>query len=141
VKYEYNCLLCGKTFEKLLPIKDRDNVSCCGQKSERTVVNEFQTDDDLMYQFDASYFGDKPVNIHSRRQYKNLLKQHGYVDATAKECLSVKPKNDTKQKSKKKAEKVMRQMMKENLNQHLKPCFEKHLVKKEVHNGRPSKQS
>lgn len=46
----------------------------------------FHTNKDLSYQFTTDMFGGKPVDIHSRRQFRTLLKQHGLADASIKEA-------------------------------------------------------
>lgn len=41
--YEYHCQGCGKDFDKLVPYRNRDLISCpdCGSKVDREVVYPF----------------------------------------------------------------------------------------------------
>ena len=122
--YEYECPECHKKFELFLSVDQRDSVNCCGVKCIRFISN-FHTNDDLMYQFNADYFGNRPVNIYSRSQYKGLLKQHGLADCTIKDCLSVKKKKDSdyKPERKKLAEKISKRLHQEGLAKHVRPAM------------------
>ena len=46
----------------------------------------FNTDKDKQYEFTTDMFDGKPVDIHGKRHFKSLLKQHGLADASIKEC-------------------------------------------------------
>lgn len=97
-RYDFECNVCGKVFEVVQGMNTEHTAFHCDTKARR-IFSLFQTNRDLMYQFTTTAFG-KPVLIHSRRQYKQLLKKNGAVDATIKECLSVKRKDNSKQKIK-----------------------------------------
>jgi len=73
--YKYNGdVVCKECFSK----KPNKNCSLFYDKS-------FNTIKDLAYNFTTDVFGN-PIVIHSKRQYKKLLKQHGMADASIKEC-------------------------------------------------------
>lgn len=52
------------------------------------------TTGDMMYNRDMGFFSGGPKHIYSRKQYKRLLKKEGLVDATIKDCKSIKPKTE-----------------------------------------------
>lgn len=79
----------------MVAVEDRDQVMCCCVLAERVVVNEFLTDPDLAYQFNTQVFGKQPKWIYSRAQYKRLLKENKMVDASPKECMQIKPHDNT----------------------------------------------
>ena len=87
--YPYKCNVCGEYIEIIQHMSDEHKLFHCDTKAQRiyTVPN---VNKDLMYNFTASYLGDKPIDIHSRRQYKELLKKNGLVNATPLECLQEK---------------------------------------------------
>lgn len=77
-------------------------------RQERDMYAKPHHTGDQMYKFTTTAFG-KPVVVHSRGQYKRLLKQHGCADATISECLSVKPKNvkaEIKERARKEAKRL-----------------------------------
>jgi hypothetical protein len=45
----------------------------------------FNTDKDLRYNFVTDMFDGKPVQINSKRQFRQLIKQYGLMDASIKE--------------------------------------------------------
>ena len=102
MRYSFECQVCGRQFDELQGMNDEHIAFHCGRRAKRVWLS-FYTDKDLMYQFDTTIFGPgqkgEAVNIHSRRQYKGLLKQHGLADATVRDCLSVKPKSDAEHKT------------------------------------------
>lgn len=82
--YSYFCSICEQQFDVVQGINDKHEFTHCGHKAQR--LWGAQVNKDLMYQFTTDVFG-KPVEIHSKHQYKSLLKQHGLADATAKEMF------------------------------------------------------
>ena len=97
--YLFKCLVCNNDFQ-VVQSMDREHIAFhCDTKAQR-VYTVFNTNKDSMYKFTCTAFG-KPVEIHSRTQYKKLLKANNAPDATVRECLSVKPKDNTKEKIKK----------------------------------------
>ena len=60
---------------------------CFHKKPSRISLGEFNTNKDLSYNFTTEMFNGKPVEIHSKRQFKNLLKKHNIADASPKECF------------------------------------------------------
>lgn len=132
--YEYECTVCGRRFEKVNSVKDRYNAFCCGQKALKLITDRIYCPDDLIYQFDANFFGNKPVNIYSRKQYKSLLKKHNLADATVKECLSVKPKEDNCYKSERRkiAKNLAEKMYQSQVNHAVKSWMKDFFVKKEI---------
>ncbi|MDI6732333.1 MAG: hypothetical protein QME16_00170 [Planctomycetota bacterium] len=71
-QYKYNDdILCKECFNKK-SVKSRG-------------IGLFHTDKDLSYNFTTELFG-KPITIHSKGQFKSLLKHHNLADASIKEC-------------------------------------------------------
>lgn len=56
----------------------------CGVRSVKLLARNVYTDKDLAYNFVTNKFG-KPVSVHSKAQYKSLLKANGLMDASPKE--------------------------------------------------------
>lgn len=107
--YEFKCKKCGVPFEVVQKMNIEEHIAFhCDTKAQR-IFSVFQTNADLMYQFTCSAFG-KPVEINSRRQYKKLLKKNGAADATISECLSVKRKDNSKDKVKKLSKDVRKEI-------------------------------
>lgn len=102
--YPFRCIICNIEFEVVQSMNTPHKAFHCGVEAQR-IFTVPQTNKDLMYQFDTTIFGKRPVNIYSRRQYKRLLKENGLVDSTPRECLTVKPKNDGKERARKLAKK------------------------------------
>lgn len=109
--YQYQCPICNTVFDIVQGMNDAHRAVHCGVDARRVWL-PFQTDKDLMYQFDTTIFGNKPVNIYSRRQYKRLLKENGLVDETPRNCLTVKPpsEKDRRVKTKQFAEKMIKKV-------------------------------
>jgi len=121
--YEYECEVCGKEFEEVKSYKERENVFCCGTKAQKLICRNVHTDDDQMWNFVAGYIGNKPINIHSKQQHKRLLKKHGLVDETTRNCLTIKPKkeSDHKYKRQRMIKNIQEQVHQDGLSRHFKP--------------------
>lgn len=61
-------------------------VGCFSSKPSKGINGNFNTHKDLAYSFTTEMFNGKPVEIHSKGQFKKLLKAHGVADASIKEC-------------------------------------------------------
>lgn len=96
--YVFECVICGKKFEVSQNMNDAHIACHCGRCARRVWL-PFETDKDLMYQFDTTIFGKNPVNIYSRRQYKRLLKENNLADSTPRESLQVKRTSERDHKS------------------------------------------
>lgn len=81
--YEFRCIICDKHFESIQRMNDEHKAFHCGIEASRVWTSP-RTDKDLSYNFVTENFG-KPIQINSRGQYKNLIKQHGFMDASPKE--------------------------------------------------------
>ena len=138
--YEYHCRICGADFELSKPVNLRDDVYHCGIQAKRKVIYLFNTTPDLMYNFKSEIFGEKSVEIHSRRQYKGLLKQHNLADASIKECRQQAKSNrksivaTEKTKRKKHAKEVAKIMYKDGVIKHF-PSFVNKFAKKKDKDG------
>ena len=75
--YPFVCKTCGKE-EELFYHMNEEKVppKCCGKDSAR--VYDYQVPKDLRYQ--GQYLFEKPVEIHSKRQWKRELKKRGLTD-------------------------------------------------------------
>jgi len=140
--YEYFCKVCKKEFEEHRPYERRNEVFCCGKKAVKLLCSNPQiTNETRDYNFTTRNFG-KPVHIYGKAQYKRLLKQHGFADATVKECLSVKPSTresyKVTNKRKEIVNKIQKRLYEEGINQHLKGAIQAITKKnnKENSNGR-----
>ncbi len=91
--YNYKCIICNKEFEETQSMNDIHEYFHCGLRAER-LWNIPHTNKDLMYQFKTSTFNNRITEIHSKRQYKRLLKENGMVQVTSSEIRSVKPKDN-----------------------------------------------
>lgn len=82
--YEFECIICGCYFDVIQRMSDKHKAFHCGIEARR-IWSAPATDKDLAYNFTTHQFGQSVV-IYSKRQYKNLLKQHNLADASIKEC-------------------------------------------------------
>ena len=82
--YPFHCIICGEEFDVTQPMNIAHKAFHCGIEAQR--IWGFNTDKDLLYNFTTEMFDGKPIQIHSKRQFKNLLKVHGMADASPKEC-------------------------------------------------------
>lgn len=80
--YTFKCAICSEEFDVEQPINAIHTALHCGVQASR--VWGCNTDKDLAYNFTTDAYGE-PVVIHSKKQYRNLLKKHGAVDASIKE--------------------------------------------------------
>ena len=60
-------------------------VGCFSKRPSKFSLS-FNTHKDLAYNFTTEMFDGKPIQIHSHKQYKNLLKKYHLVDASIKEA-------------------------------------------------------
>ena len=81
--YEFECIICNEHFDCIQRINDEHKAFHCGVEARRVwcVLN---TDKDLTYSFVTESFG-APLQINSHRQYKRLIKKHGFCDASPRE--------------------------------------------------------
>ena len=134
--YQYHCDICKRDFTERKSVSLRNDVFCCGQQAKRNQVYMFYTEADQMYNFRSEHFGNMPIDIHSRKQYKHLLKRHGMVDASVKECLQVKPdKNKGKYQQRQLVRKVANRLCKDGIAKHFKSFVQNFAVKKEKKDG------
>lgn len=61
-------------------------VDCFSKTPSKGIKGNFNTHKDLAYNFTTDMFDGKPVEIHSRGHFKNMLKLHGLADASPKEA-------------------------------------------------------
>jgi len=90
VIYEYICPKCSRHFEEIRSIKDRNEVFCCNIRSEKLICSGPQISDDQMWNFTAETFGNNPVEIHSKIQYKKLMKEYNQADASVADCIAIR---------------------------------------------------
>lgn len=129
--YVYYCSKCGKTLEIQQGMNDEHSYTHCGTSSTR-IFTPFYTDKDLLYNFDTNIFGRKTKFVHSRTQYKRLLKSNGMVDATVRECLQVKPSKDpTKYSRYKVAKRITERLHQDGIAKHVGSFAKRYFVKKE----------
>jgi len=83
--YPFRCLICNKEFDIIQPMSAEHKAFHCGIEAQR--VWSVNTDKDLAYNFTTEMFDGKPIEIHSKRQFKHLLKVHNMADASPKECF------------------------------------------------------
>ena len=76
--YDFRCKKCGKLKELIFRMNDEKKAECCGKPMLRLYGS--QVNADLLYQFTAHNLGKKPVEIHSRTQWKRELKSRGLTD-------------------------------------------------------------
>ena len=82
--YPFRCIICDTEFDIVQPMNIEHKAFHCGIEAQR--IWGFNTDKDLAYNFVTEMFDGKPIQIHSKRQFKGLLKVYGMVDASPKEC-------------------------------------------------------
>ena len=82
--YEFQCIICGEHFECVQSMNIEHKAFHCGIEAQR-IWGNCNTDKDLAYNFTTKIFGN-PREIYSKKQYRNLLKSNGLVDASLKEC-------------------------------------------------------
>ena len=121
--YTFKCDKCGRIFTVVQSMNDDHTFTHCGKKCNRVWCG-FETNKDLMYQFTTDMFDGKGVDIHSRAQYKSLLKKHGMADATVKEIFQErrKPRAQSDKQHKKLVKSVRDKMRGDGVLQHL-PSF------------------
>lgn len=61
-------------------------LNCFSKKPSKGINSNFNTHKDLAYNFTTEMFDGKPIQIHSQRQFKSLLKKYNLADASLKEC-------------------------------------------------------
>lgn len=81
--YEFQCILCNEHFELFQRMNDTHKAFHCGIEAQR-IWTIPATDRDQAYSFVAESFG-SPVQINSKGQYRKLIKQHGFMDASPRE--------------------------------------------------------
>ncbi len=104
MRYLFQCIICGKEFEEYQKMNDEHKAFHCGIEAQR-VFTTFHTPKDKQYYFDAPNKDGSMREIRSRGLYKKYLKDNGYADASAKECLSIKPNKDGRERAIKLAKK------------------------------------
>ena len=102
--YPFRCVICNTVFEVYQSMNDEHRAFHCGMEAQR-IFTAPHTNKDQMYYFNVPNKDGSMREIRSRGLYKKYLKDNGYADATVKECLSVKPKNDVKERAMKLAKK------------------------------------
>ena len=117
-RYEFRCKICETLFEEVQKMNTKHIAFHCNIRARR-VFSLFQTNKDLMYNFTTNAFGE-PVIVHSRRQYKKLLKANKCVDATVSDCLSVKRKDNSKEKIGKFSKEVTKEIHAKGLTEWVK---------------------
>jgi len=90
VKEKETCLCrdCGLPIEAVFKHNGDSLCRECFSKrpNHLSQFGSFFTHKDLKYNFVTDMFDGKPIEIHSKRQYKSLLKKHNLADASLKEC-------------------------------------------------------
>ena len=81
--YEFQCIICGKYFDIVQRMNDTHKAFHCGIEAQR-IWTIPSTDKDLAYNFITESFG-QPIQINSKSQYKGLIKQYGFADASPRE--------------------------------------------------------
>jgi len=85
-----NCEQCKKELETPYKINGKKLCKGCFNKAPSIgiqVTGAFNTHKDQAYYFNAEIFGPTPVEIRSKRHYEKMLKEHGYANASPKECM------------------------------------------------------
>jgi len=76
--YDYECDKCGRKFEEVRMIAERDSVSCCGQKAIRLItIGSVITFKPMVY----TDICETPILIESKKQLKEECKKHGVIAA------------------------------------------------------------
>ena len=78
--YNFRCVKCGKVSEHFFRMNDLKRPKDCPCGGSLSRLYSFETPADLIYQTTVHCFGPKPVEIHSKRQWKRLLKEHRMTD-------------------------------------------------------------
>jgi putative FmdB family regulatory protein len=71
--YDYECPHCQYRFEAIVRVDDVVDCPQCGRRCQR--LPSFKVD--IFKPFWHEDFGDEPVYIESKQQYKELCKKHG----------------------------------------------------------------
>jgi len=75
ILFDYTCLNCLHTFEKLVTQETKDSVSCerCGHTATRQLC---RTRDDWFRPFTTDDFNGEPIEVRTKEHYKSLCKEH-----------------------------------------------------------------
>jgi len=106
-------------FEEVRSVADRYNVFCCGKRAIKHICTNPLIERDQLWNFDINLRGEN-LHIHSKQQYKNVLKRKGLVDVSYKDAMSVK--KDQSQHSDrltKLGDNIKKKVAKEGLSKHL----------------------
>ena len=104
MRYLFHCIICNIEFVEFQKMNDVHKAFHCGIEAQRVFAVP-NTNRDKMYYFDVKNKDGSMSEIRSRGLYKKYLEKNGYADATVKDCLSVKPKNDHRERAVKLAKK------------------------------------
>lgn len=75
--YEYECRVCGKRFEKVVPLSERERVRHCGKRAKLLVPSRFAA-----HVWKPTWFehlDTKPILIESKRQLKEECEKRGLI--------------------------------------------------------------
>lgn len=120
--YEYDCNVCGRTFEEFRSYAKRNDTFCCNVKANKHIATGRYINDDLMYNFVSDQLGNNPVQIHSKRQFNRLCKEQGLVYLTKDDRTGNKPKDNSHKLAKAK-DRAMKRIAADGLTKHVEPLI------------------
>ncbi len=80
--YDFKCRKCGLVTEQFARMDERTGLCSCGAETERQISRHYVIDDIDVVTEDL--YPNKSVHITSRRQLRNLLREHGVVERYGK---------------------------------------------------------
>ena len=125
--YSYECVSCGEIFERFKSVQDRHNVFHCDRRAIKLLPTKLSLYEEWFEQ--PMEVAGKQVQITSKKQYRNLLKQNGIVESSTQECrqeAKIKKRYRKEREVKRRNEgidKITTKVNQEGLGKHLAPAL------------------
>jgi putative FmdB family regulatory protein len=82
--YDFKCMKCGRVEEHFTKVDDKISMCECGSESNRMITTNYSIHADFASKdFITTDITGEPVRITSRRQMRNLMKEHGVTEKQA----------------------------------------------------------